>query len=218
MFIDFIISLVLGGFALYLFLVIAFLVIHFLAVPLIVAVARAREPLVHAWSRLYATLVHFLMSVIFTGFIAIISRNYASHSTMEHPWVYAIFGFVVAWLANAGTAKYFAARVNHRSPPETEGAAVGAGLAVFAGFVAYPVFYTWPHVIASIPGINILFTWSRELANWLGSFSLLRIIAVLFALVFLLDKIPIINTIVAACLVMDWIKLKRLLGIEDSVE
>jgi hypothetical protein len=194
MFIDFITNLVLGLFVLCLFLLIASPVLGF---PLLAVAATARKPLLYAVSSwLYGTLMEFLSRVILTGFIAISFRNYASHSSVEHPWAYAILGFVVAYLFNFGAGQYLAASVNHWSPPVLKGMATGAGLAFFVGFVAYPVFYTWPQVIASIPGINILFTWSRELANWLGSFSLLRIFAVLLALVFLLNHIiPILGGI-----------------------
>lgn len=137
MFLNFIASLILLSFTFQFLIMI-------IGIPLalvLTLLSRGSNDRYGIWSTM---LNQITLSVVYSGFIAIISLLYASHWAVKYPWVYATCGFIATYFtlgSNAHAKLQQANALFSWLTPEEQAAAEGAGIGVLAGLIAYPVFY-----------------------------------------------------------------------------
>lgn len=156
-----------------------------------------------------------ILSVVFSGFIAIICLLYASHPSIQHSWFYATCGFIATFLALSSNVQNKRQEIQDSSAwttPEGEGAFQGAGIGLLAGLVAYPVFYNVPQIVGVIPGAVSFFEWTIRLADWLTEFWIVRAILGLTIVGYVLNAgfMALIGGFML--LAAGWAGLKRMFG------
>jgi hypothetical protein len=184
MFVHFVGSLILIGFVLNIVLSLA-------AIPLAlisVAIRRWDTPRSAFWS---AVATQILLSLIYTGFVAVVAGAYADSPEVESWWIYAAMGLVVTYLGLGSGAHEKAKHLRRDSwdapDPEMSGNVHGAGLGVVAGVIAYPLIYAWPQLVLIVPGAPGLFSWTIWGADWLMQFWVARVVLGLAVVSYLLN-------------------------------
>lgn len=203
-FIVFVSSLILLGFIFQLLLMA-------IALPLALVFAffpRSADERSDVWS---AILNQISLSVVFAGFIAVISYMY-DHT---RPWSTRGSTRFVDLLRHTLLSARMPTRNKQEWPSKVElAAAHGAGIGALAGLIAFLIFYSWPEAITVIPGAYTFFSLTIGLADWLTGFWIVRIILAIAVLGYLMNA-GVMALIGGTLLIgAGWIWFRRLLGIE----
>jgi hypothetical protein len=118
---------------------------------------------------LFMLLTQIICCVVCAGFNATSAYSASFYSSFQmYAWEYGVFGFVITYFSFAYNLHTKLQKALSRPTLKQQGTATGAFFGVFAGLIAYLVFYNWPGVFLAIPGarntLEILFViikWTR---------------------------------------------------------
>lgn len=129
----------------------------------------------HNRAYLLVILPPIIFQVIISGLIAIFTKSFVLHNSIEFSWVYMIMGFVFVNILTWPNTLYFIRNINN---PLEAIRAKGSIYGSLIAFVAYPIIYLFPAIILTIPGSYTLFSWLLVIYSWLYSFWILRFLAI----------------------------------------
>lgn len=143
------------------------------------------------WSAIFNNAV---TAVVFSGCMATATSIYVSaQPRIEHFWFYGVCGFLLTSYVLFEAAKFERRRARdpgywlYRPSGEQEEEADAAGVAAFAGVLAWPVLYNWPGILTVVPGAVSFFTYVIRFANWLSGFWVVQLLLALVLLGYIVN-------------------------------
>jgi hypothetical protein len=116
-----------------------------------------------------------IFQIIISALIALATKSFILHNSIESSWAYMVLGFVFINILTWPNTLYFIRNINN---PLEAIRANGSIYGSLIAFVAYPIIYLFPAIILTIPGAYPLFSWLLVIYNWLYSFWILRFLAI----------------------------------------
>jgi hypothetical protein len=177
MLIEFVSTLIILSFAFRIMLMIAAYPLNLITTVLITPFTRGR---VGSGAGFWASLINPLfLAALYGGFIAAIAASYAAGPRVNDPLPYLVIGAVAAFFSLVSYAEGLRAKAQNRllgSNYSDKALWIASSFSLLAGLAVFVLICLRPHYIMAVPGTDIFFRWTFDLAVWLSGYQYVQLI------------------------------------------
>jgi len=206
---EFIATLIVLSFACRVLLMLIGTPLRMLVIALLMPPALGKLDRAGRWAILVAP---ELLAVLYSGFITLVTVQFADDTASELRWIYTACGGAVALLSliSYSLGLYAKAETHMFGPrPEDKYWRVTSKISLVAGLAAAVFFYFFPNHILNLPGAAYFFGKVRLLAAWLNGYKVVQVILVVgIAGYFVVTTAMVLFQ--AMLEAWDWVKVKIL--------
>ena len=174
----FIATLIILSFAFRLLLIIAGPVVKLLLTVFFSPLTRGRFDRSSSWAALTGPV---LLAILYGGFIASVTLDYALSAAQSEKNLYLICGAVAALFSLVSFSSGLLAKASGGfmgENPEERVYRKAALISLLSGLAGFFVLIFYPHLIMYLKGTDIFFNWADRLAGFLSGYKVVRIILV----------------------------------------